>query len=951
MRPEALPIPKPLHGEARPRIIAWRRGASFLVTRLEMAKAITSGAQALDDLGRQGLLRTKLYIPPSRGNRVARPRLTARLNEGLARKLTLISAPPGFGKTTALGEWIPQSDACVTWVSLDEGDNDPVRFWSYVIGALHLLRPGLGEPAVSLLHAPQSVPLPVVLTALVNAIDAFPDPFALVLDDYHVIDAAPVHAGMNFLLDHLPPRMHLYVTSRSDPPFPLARLRARDQLVEIRASDLRFTLEEAAAFLEPMLGFRLSESDLRVLEARTEGWAAGLQFAALSLRDRTDPSAFLAAFGGSHRFVLDYFTEQALAQQPEALVSFMLDTCILDRFTASLCAAVAERPEARALLDQLERHNLFLTALDQDRQWYRYHPLFAQVLQSQLLATNPSRVPGLHARASGWYEQHDLIPEAIEHAFRGNDYGRGTSLLYPAVERAILRGEFTTAEHWLGRVPESEMAARPILCIEHAVALMFTNRLEAAEKRLQDAERWVKPETSPEHRRLVLGAVAANRSSLVRLYGDTAGCVRLAQEALALLPEGESAAFTRAACQVNAAHAFLVTGDATTAEEQRVAAVVEPARSAGHRVALARAQVLLARLRTLQGKLHRAEATFAQVVQAVEGDFSSLLGGPAYYFGMGDLYCEWNDLGRAEGYLSQGMELAEGAITVHADFLAMGYLAQARVQQARGDRAAALKTLERFIQLAHERQYVEPYAAQAEAAQALVYLRNGQGAEALRWAETAGREPEMPPTWPHESQDLTLARVWTATGKTERALDRLDRMRQAAESLGRMGSVLQIRVISALAYHAQGDLTQALDALAPAVALAAPEGYLRVFLDEDEPMRALLQALVREAAARGFAADHVRTLLAHFPAPAVARPAAGAPPAQPGSNSGMLEPLSEREGEVLRLVAAGASNREIADRLVISIATVKRHITNIHGKLQVTSRTQAIARAREHGLL
>ena len=897
------------------------------------------------------LLPTRLHVPLPRTHLVHRAHLIERLRQGMTRPLTLVSAPAGFGKTTLLTQWLAESDTPAAWLAVEAEDNDPTRFLSYVIAALQTLDAQFGMTALALLRTPQPPSPETVLTMLTNDfVEHGGGEIALVLDDYHVITAEPIQRGMTFLLEHLPPQLHLIVATRADPPLPLARLRAQGQLAEVRTADLRFAAAEAGAFLQTVMGLDLEAAAIAILEQRTEGWIAGLQLAALSLQGRTDVSAFLAAFSGTHRYVLDYLSEEVLARQPAPVQQFLLRTSVLDRLSWPLCDAVTGQEGSQALLEALERANLFVVTLDDERHWYRYHHLFAEALRRHLQQREPTLPPVLHRRASAWYEQHDLPSEAVQHALAVPDFELAARLIEPIAIPATLQGQIYTVLGWISALPEALISTRPQLCVDHASLLLFTNQLVVVESRLQMAERYAQSKMDTEQARVILGRVLALRGSIAGYVDDVTRSVSLSQQALELLPEAEVPA--RVGAIVTAAHSYRGHGDVTLATEREVAAADAFIRTTGNPFAALRSITLLARLHVLQGRLRQAAATYAQVEQLVPHPeilhtfFSSLY----YYFCLGDLLREWNELDAAERQLAQGMALVKETLTVEPFVAMLGYTALARLEQARGNTREALAILDRLLQLARQRHFPPQLLTQEAAVRARLELGQGNLATAIRWADSSGlstRDEELP--YSLEDEYLSLARVRIAQGRDDPAapflqdvLRLLDRLLQDAEAKARLGSVLEILVLRALALDARGNRTSALATLERALVLAQPEGYIRLFVDEGEPMLALL----RQAQAHSTVLGYIATLLA----------ASGEPPltdrssSAPGSER-LLEPLTEREREVLRLLLEGASNREIAHRLVLSVNTVKRHVYNLCGKLGVQSRTQAIARARSLNLL
>ena len=895
------------------------------------------------------LLSTKLHRPLPRAQLVRRPQLAERLTQGVVGPLTLVSAPAGFGKTTLLGQWLAESGTPVAWLSLEPQDNEPVRFLSYLIAALQTLDPRLGSVALTLLQSPQPAAPEAVLTLLTNDVVSRArdrGDFAVVLDDYHVIEAAPIHQALLYLVEHLPPQMHLILLTRADPPLPLSRLRARGQLTELRAAELRFAPEEAQTFLRTVMGLDLSKEEMAFLQQRTEGWIAGLQLAALSLRGRTDVSAFLSAFSGSHRFVLDYLTDEVLARQPAAVRAFLLSTSILERLSGPLCDRVTGQEGSQAMLESVERANLFVVALDDQRRWYRYHHLFVDVLRTHLQQEQPLLVPELHRRASTWYEQQGLVVEAVQHALVAPDAELAARLLEQHAASLLLGGQVHTVLAWVNRLPDALVRSRPRLCLLHATILMLTQQHAAAASRLREAEAALPVDTPADQAAAILGQIAVIRGDLVRYSGDLAQSVLLARQALDLLPETE--VLWRQAALMTAAHSYQVGGDVTPESERLVLSVAAPARASGNVVVHLRGITLLAHLRVLQGRLREAAHTYQEATQVMPGQegLEGLVGSPYYYFGLGDLLRERNDLDAAERLLAQGMDLVWGALIVFAEAITLGYTALARLQRARGAYGSALSTLEAFMNLAHQRSFAPYLVSQGFAVRAQIELAQGNLAAALQWRDECGLDTDDDDlSYSREGEYLTLARVHIAEARVDPAGSFLDaaqgllaRLQASAEAKARMGSVLEILIVRALAFDAQGNGARALASLERALTQASAEGYIRLFVDEGEPMVALL----RQAYARGIAPDYIALLLSaagesQLPAPSPA-----------GS---FLEPLTEREREVLRLLVAGLSNATMARELVISIGTVKSHINRIYGKLGVQSRTQAVARAHTLHLL
>jgi LuxR family maltose regulon positive regulatory protein len=877
------------------------------------------------------ILATKLYIPPPRPQLVPRPRLIERLNEGLSsgRKLTLISAPVGYGKTTMLSEWIPQSERCVTWVSLDEGDNDPVRFWGYFIAALQMLDEGIGRNALALMRTPLLPPMEAILTSLLNEIAAFPDDFALVLDDYHMIDAKPIDEAITFLLEHLPPQMHLVITTREDPNLPLARYRARDQLTELRAADLRFTPSESADFLNQTMGLNLSEEDIASLESRTEGWIAGLQLAALSTQGREDVHGFIRAFAGDNRYIVDYLVEEVLQRQSERVRCFLLQTSILDWLSGPLCDAVTGQKECNLLLEALERGNLFVSPLDDKRHWFRYHPLFAGVLHAHLMEEQPDRVPTLHRRASEWYEHNGLEIEAFQHAAAANDVERAEHLIEGEGMPLQFRGAGAPVLNWLESLPKTTLDARPLLWVTYASTLLFGGQHTAVERTLQAAEaalasapalRGAEPYDKT---RDLVGRIASMRATLAVIQHDIETIITQSCRALEYLhPDNLT---VRTATTWTLGYAYQLQGDRAAAN-RAYTEVISIGKSFGNSIYTTAATINLGQLQEADNQLSLATRTYRRVLQ-LAGDPPQRMASEAF-LGLARIYYEWNDLDAAQEYGQQCAQLMRQMESISTSASYGVFLARLRLAQ--GDVPGAVVVLdeaEEFVRR-HNFAFMMPDVA---AAQVLTRLRQGNLAAAARLAQT------------HELT-ISQARVHLAQGDTSAALAALEPFRQQAEAKGWEDERLKVMVLQAVAHHAHGDTDQAVQVLGDALALAEPGGFIRIFVDEGQSMAYLLN----ETLNRGNAPDYVQRLLTAFPIDETEQ-AVSSQTQAPGSE--LVEPLSQRELEVLKLIAQGLSNREISKRLFLALNTIKGHNQKIYSKLQVQSRTEAIARARELGLL
>jgi LuxR family maltose regulon positive regulatory protein len=921
------------------------------------------------------ILATKLYVPPPRPKIVLRPRLIERLNEGISSgcKLTLISASAGFGKTTLVSEWVAVCERPVAWLSLDEGDNDPTIFLTYLVAALQTLPPknggaNIGEGVLGVLQSPQPPPNESILIALLNEIAAIPDNFVLVLDDYHVIDSKSIDNALTFLLEHLPSQMHLVIATREDPHLPLARLRARGQLTELRAADLRFTSSEAAEFLNQVMGLNLSAEDTSTLESRAEGWIAGLQLAALSMQGNKDVSGFIREFAGDHRYIVDYLVEEVLQSQPEPIRRFLLQTAILDRLNGPLCDAVTTLEGGSARLEALVRGNFFIIPLDDKRNWYRYHHLFADVLRMHLMAEQPDQVFALHQRASEWYEHNGSTDNAIRHALAAEDFERAATLIELAEPemRRIRQGATATELGWLKAIPDELVHFRPVLSVAYAFALFAGGELGGVEPRLRDAERWLdtadtvdpmadlraRPESpaagmvvvdEEEFRRLP-GMIALLRAAQALARGDMPETAKNARRVLDLAPEDAHLMLGGAASQLGLV--AWTSGDLEAACRMTADGMAN-VRLAGYISSAIGGAIVLADIQIAQGRLHEAMTTYERGLQwATEPGAPVLRGAADMYVGMSALHREHNDLKTATQHLLTSQALGELAGMPQNPY--RWCAAMARIREAQGDLDGALDLLDQAECLydANFSPNVRPIATR----KTRVWVAQGRLAEALGWAREHGLSVENELSYLREFDHITLARVLLARYQSDRAdstisgvVGLLERLLKAAEEGGRKGSVIEILVLQAIAYHAQGDLPAALLPLQHALALAEPEGYVRTFLDEGPNMMQLL----REASAREIMPDYTDKLLATFEAEKQkSEDKPDLPPDQP-----LIDPLSQRELKILQLIAQGLSNREIGERLFLALDTIKGHNRKIFDKLQVQSRTEAIARARELGLL
>jgi len=1062
------------------------------------------------------LLTTKLHIPPVRPELILRPRLIDRLNEDVRRKLTLIAAPAGFGKTTLLSEWIqagvgsreygvgkqhePAGEPPSTpysllptpspaWLSLDEDDNDPARFFTYLIAALETVQADAGADAQALLRSPRQPPLKTVLTRLINGLAALPNDVVLILDDYHVIHRQSIHDALAFLIDHLPPRLHLIISTRADPPLPLARMRARGHLAEIRAADLRFTPDEAAAFLNDVMGLDLSAEDVAALDARTEGWIAGLHLAALSMRGLAPPrglatprglaaplgraeprspaarrvSDFIAAFSGSNRHVIDYLAEEVLAQQPEEIRDFLLHTSILDRLTAPLCdtvlgigksanqqigkstnqrssksadeqvdepanqrlategctesanqragdrqreAALSQRTyehstnapvadlqicrfadlqfadfSSRETLHHLEESNLFVVPLDHHRRWYRYHRLFADFLRNRLDQDLPGRVPELHRRAAGWYERNGLPTEAVMHAARAADFEWVARLIEQVTPAVLMRGQLATLLTWWEMLPKALIRSRPRLCVSYVAALLVAGELDTAQAYLQHVEReWPLGLPTTENGNLA-AQITAIRAYITVLQGNVDGAIELARQASEHLSEDD--VFLRSVVNWLLGMSLYFGRDPATAN-RTIAESLEFNLASGNTFMVQMTVFLSGFLHIVQGRLHQAEDLFRQGLAYAEADDppsgasrSEIRSDEIYppdavhpppptslvYHGLGEIHRQRNELEDADRYLAESVRLAEK--WGNAEVLVDAYVTLARIRQAQGDAQGARDAIGKVLQIERENSLSPLTIHQIAAYHARLQLMQGNLQAAARWAASQegphdeGEEGgnRLISLYVRAIEVSTLSRVLIAQGKFAAAIEIIAPPLEALDRAGWTGSVIELLVLQALALQGRGETADALTALQRALRLAEPEGYVRVFIDAGQPLARLL----RQAPSQGIKPAYRNQLLAAFDRECSRFQVSGSrSTVVPNSNlkretlkpeTLLLESLTDRELEVLRLVAAGLSNREIADRLTIAVGTAKRHVSNIYAKLDVHSRTRAVARARELRLL
>ena len=907
--------------------------------------------------GRDALLSTKLHAPGPRPGFVPRPRLTERLDEALGRGVVLVCAPAGYGKTALLAGWAQRCQQPVAWLSLDAGDNDPARFWRHAVAALDQVCPGISERVGPLLGPPPPPSFEGLVTALINELAARPGAgqMPLVLDDYHLVTAQSVHVSLGFLLEHLPPGLHPVLASRADPPLALARLRAGGQLTELRDAELRFTADEAADVLRETAGADLPDAAVTALAARTEGWAAGLQLAALSLRGHADVAGFVAAFTGSHRYVLDYLAEEVLERQSEQVRTFLLETSVLDRLSGPLCDAVGDRAGSQALLEQVERAGLFLAPLDEVRGWWRYHQLFADLLRVRL-EQEPGRAARLHHNAAAWFSEQGAAGDAIRHAVAAGDMLWAARLIEQYFDEFFYRhGEGSTVRRWLATLPSELTSSRPRLLLAQARLALLSGQteeaeslLDSAERRSADADESFEPSAGRAASLLVNvpAAVALLRVYLAELRADAEATTALASRALAESREGES--MLGSIIRWYGGMAEWLRGRPAEAERALSPAVAE--RSAvGEGFLAAWGCHVLGQVQRAQGRLDAAVRTCRRTLEitAPPGRSAAPAAGAAYV-GLAEVAYQRNELDVALQHVTKGIALCRQL--VYAAPLATGLVTLAWIRQATGDQVGALDAIGEAAQFAPG-PAVNGLLNPVPAERARLLLAQGDLAGAARWTTQKGLGADDEPRYPSEPEHLLLARVLLAQGRPGHALALLDRLYAAAVAQDRIGSVIEAGALRALALAANGEDADAVVGLAEALTLACPPGYVRVFADEGAPMAALLGQLIaaqRAGVAAAIPLAYLARLQRAFDTgPATPSPRPGLTAAMPG----IVDPLTSRELEVLRMLAAGRSNQAIAGQLYVTVDTVKKHVSHVLSKLGAANRTEAVSRARELDLI
>lgn len=868
---------------------------------------------------------------------MTRPYLLAQLDHGWQRPLILLSAPAGFGKTTLVAHWIAhwadrqtRRPPLFAWLSLDENDNDPVRFLAYLLASLQTAVPSLPTETQEALHAGQPAG-PGLLTTLLNDLTAVADPLLLVLDDYHLIQDERIHEMVVFLLDRAPDNFHLLLTTREDPPLPLARLRGRSQLLELRQVDLAFSQDETAQFLTGVMGLALTAADTAILAARTEGWITGLQMAALSLRGRDDVAGFVAAFTGSHRFVLDYLMEEVLQRQPPEIQYFLRQTAVLDQLCGPLCDYLLPdlASAGQQTLEYLERANLFVVPLDDERCWYRYHHLFADLLRQRLAQSGAAQIARLQRRAGDWCAANGRVPEAIDYFIRAGAYSAAADLVAAVAEEYLMRSEILTLLGWFKALPEEEIRARPMLCIYHAGAMLITlEPLSAIEARLQQALTHKTGQTG--------GEVNIIQALITLLRGDIAQSIAQSQQALALIPA--ESLFLRSLVMQNLAFTHTLQGDIPVAVDLLLAAARE-GEAAGNVMSQVISLAHAAEMMIYGGRLFEAQKLYEGAYEvAAAGRKRPLPIAGMALSGLGEIWREWNDLDKAEQYVTTGLEL------VHAwgDVGALdGYIWLTRLRQSQGDAAGARRAMAQSDDIAHRFDTTELDDVFVSLYRARLDVLQGRLETAVQWAETCAILQQPADEAPYHLWEIgrtTLAWLQLALGHRDEAAAILQDLLPRSQAKGRIGMAIEQMILLAVVHDAAGRQTAALAALKEALTLAQPERYARIFLDRGDVMRRLLAQLLTGPLPNSLAI-YAHSLLTAFDSPSAVR------------QTTLAESLSERELEVLRLIVAGYSNREIARQLVVAVSTVKSHVNAIYAKLGVSRRAQAIARAHELALV
>lgn len=908
------------------------------------------------------ILSTKLFVPPKRSSAVHRAHLIGRLNSAVHGKLTLISAPAGFGKTTLVSEWLAETGYQHAWLSLDASDRDPSRFLHYVIAALQTVVPDIGSSLLERLQSPQALSAEVAVTTLINDLmSATGDPLILVLDDYHTLDSTGVDEIIAFLLDYQPPQFHLVMTTREDPPFSLARLRARGELTEIRIGDLRFSVEEATAFLNQRMGLDLSPDEVATLDARTEGWIAGLQMAALSMQGRHDTASFIESFTGSHRFILDYLIEEVLQRQPDHIREFLFQTSILDRLNASLCDRITGRNDSQEILETLERGNMLIFPLDDERQWYRYHHLFADVLLAHATQELPDQIALWQGDASHWYAENGFKIESVHYAFVAGDYERTADLLemgWPAIFNGFQPVQW---RGWVESLPEEMVRRRPVLSTGYAWTLLDDGIVDGVEARLQDAKHWLDTQDSADAPIVVNqrefaslpATIAGGYAYHALIVGDAPRTITHARHALDVVPSDDP--YNHGIIAMFLGMGYWSNGELLPAYHALTESV-QHLKLANHLHFQVVGTVMLADIQMALGQLRDAQRTYEQALDMARAqtygtdrlpeDQSGLLipGTINLYVGLAELYRRRGDQSTALDALDTGFALSQQTALNKSKYRL--YITLARIQLAKGELGEALASLDEAQ--AEQPPGVTPDGQMLPALRARIWLLQGRLDDAFDWVQGRGLTPSDSITYRNEFEYFTLARVLIHLYRAHQdedtlrdALQLIENLSTMASEANRIGSSIEALMLQALLIRAQGKTSNAVQIMEHTLMLAEDAGYVQIFADEGEAMARLLS----ECLSQGIQPDFVTHILQAI------KQQIGDTMSVNDPNQLLIEPLTSRELDVLQLLAGGYTNQAIAEELVIALSTVKKHVNNIFGKLHVASRTQVINRARELKLI
>ena len=882
-------------------------------------------------------LKTKLSIPPSQSSWISRSRLVKRMGEGFGRKLTLISAPAGFGKTTLLVDWVHIHKIPIAWFSADKNDNDPLHFLTYVILGLQTIKADIGKAALTMLQSPQPPPIESILTNLINDVTRIPTDFALIFDDYHLIDVRQIHDLIEFLIENLPEQMHIIIATRSDLPLPLARIRSQHQLTELRAADLSFTADETAILFNESLNLHLSTKDIHLLETRTEGWIAGLQLAALSLQERKDPSNFIKTFKGDNRYIADYLMEEVLNRQPEHLQNFLLQTSILERFSGSLCDVVTQQENGQKILNALEKANLFVIPLDDKRCWYRYHHLFADLLVQRLRKNQGDLVSELHSRASQWLAKNGFKNDAVDHALVAQNYAQAAQLIEEIAEIEWDRASESRLIRWFRKLPDEIIDANPKLCIFYARELFKSGYLDDAEMRLQAAEKILESITiSDLNKEGLHGRIAVIRAYISTRIGNVSRIIHFANQALTFLPKKDLMWRSVAATTLGFGYGWSGAGDLAKAH-QAFSEAKNICRAAGNIYYYIFAGSCLGAVMLMQAQFKEAKNINQKLLNiAIENGIeqTSIVG--SLYGNLGMIFCEWNDLDEGIRLINKGIELSElGRDSV---ILASCQINLLKALIYRTDFASAFKIIKNLNERASDFM-LPPWITNAISAfNVFIWLRTGGLNAAVQWAKKRGLSVDDKLTNLHELEYFALVYILIAQNQLDDA-DRLSqRLIENAKAGDRVYLMIEMQLMRASILKAKEDAEAAMGELKLALSSAEPGGLISIFVSKGKPIAELLEKLLNEKA--DVPRTYIKKLLSAFTLDKLIE-----------TDDGLVEKLSEREMEVLRLISAGLSNKKITEKLFISLSTVKTHLRNIYGKLNVHSRTEAIVKAKELEIL